>query len=111
MFFLLCELQVIENLVGSVPTMFMCVCVCVCVCVVYMYLCVCVYAVGSEVCAVLYLDNKELEQTKWISTNKAWEQQLRIDLDKVGLVATFTHMYNVMHAYMYIHIYICTLYV
>lgn len=34
-----------------------------------------------EVCAVVSIDNKEVDQTKWSSpSNRAWEQQIRIDL-------------------------------
>ena len=37
-----------------------------------------------EVCAVVSLENKELEQTRWSPpSNRAWEQQIRIDLHQV----------------------------
>ena len=39
---------------------------------------------GFEVNAVVSLDNKEVDQTKWSQpTNRAWEQQIRIDLHQV----------------------------
>ena len=43
-----------------------------------------IYA-GSEVSAVVCLDNKEVDTTKWAhSSNRAWEQQIKIDLHQVN---------------------------
>ena len=42
-------------------------------------------AVGpGEVCAVLCLDNRRVANTEWKPpSNAAWEQQFKLDLDKV----------------------------
>lgn len=38
----------------------------------------------GEVCAVLCLDNKRVANTDWKPpSNAAWEQQFKLDLDKV----------------------------
>ena len=53
-----------------------------------------------EVCAVVSVDNKEVEQTKWSpATNRAWEQQIRIDLHQVhsSCPAFSTYMYLHVH--------------
>jgi len=43
-----------------------------------------VAANAGEVCAVLCLDKKKVANTEWKSpSNAAWEQQFKIDLDKV----------------------------
>ena len=47
---------------------------------------------GCEVSATLTLDNREVDQTKWNApSNRAWEQQFKIDLDKVGLLKHARH--------------------
>ena len=40
---------------------------------------------SGEVCAVLSLDSREVDRTKWsIPSNRAWEQTFRFELDKVS---------------------------
>ena len=40
----------------------------------------------GEVCAVLCLDNKKVANTEWKPpSNAAWEQQFKLDLDKVWI--------------------------
>jgi len=49
------------------------------------------FAAGNagEVCAVLCLDKKKVASTDWKSpSNAAWEQQFKIDLDKVWKIPT-----------------------
>jgi hypothetical protein len=48
----------------------------------------------GEICAILSMDNREVGRTKWSSPgNKAWEQQFKIELDRVSIIShQHTHM-------------------
>ena len=61
-----------------------------------MYIVLC--CLVGEICAILSMDNREVGRTKWSSPgNKAWEQQFKIELDRVSIIShqhTHTHVMN-----------------
>ena len=53
---------------------------------------------ACEVSAVVYLDSKEVEQTKWSSpSNSAWEQQMKIELDKVSILCSLLSIHRLFN--------------
>ena len=43
------------------------------------------FSLAGEVSAVVWLDNRVVDQTKWAqASNRSWEQSIKIDLHQVG---------------------------
>ena len=54
--------------------------------VIYIYIYFFFVSIVGTICAVLSMDNKEVERTKWAPpSNTAWEQQFRFELDRVSI--------------------------